>query len=246
MFTKQSVCLCILVGCFASVSVRADSDFSAKLTDWTSKTKVINSVYTGLYTFTIQQIFDPTEVPVDAGGSPLGAGDKFDAHCIERYQAIHTSTTYNFDVVPLSEAPLHSGGSYFTATQQSNLVTLWAIEFQKTSGNYTFKSGLTGKDRHAAAQLAIWSITDNLDISGSGTDKANARDFIAEMNTNAGSYFTSTDVRAMVNKDTQDFIGLFSASQTVVPVPAAAWVGMMLLGGMGVVRKLRGRREHAA
>lgn len=36
-----------------------------------------------------------------------------------------------------------------------------------------------------------------------------------------------------------------SANFEAIPLPAAAWLGMALLGGMGVVRKLRGKKQVA-
>ena len=60
-----------------------------------------------------------------------------------------------------------------------------------------------------------------------------------------GLYITldvsGVDASTVIDNVTFLFGTDFATSVSVVPVPAAAWMGLSLLGGMGIVRKIRTR-----
>ncbi len=235
-------------------------DFTARLTDYTSRTVIDSGAYTGLYDFQIVQTAPDGALPID----PLGRDGVFAAHCVQRFQPIHGNTEYAFEVVSLAQAPeprdnrghpnddFAGRGNWFNSDEVDALQRLWAMEFAMDNGSYVFQSSLTGKQRYAAAQKAMWTITDGITLGSAMVDN-NARLFLDELQAIVDGpyqqrfdhYVAPAQLQAMVSADTQDFIGLFTLDDPPVvhtPVPGAALGGMMLIGGVGGFGLLRRKR----
>ena len=261
---KYLLCLCVTVaglGLTSQAEASTDYDFQATLVQNWSDTIDDSNVYTGRYWFEVAQKYPGGQLPDprfdSVKGNEKADGDYFYAHCIEQGVEIHGGKTYDFQVVDLDDAPLPS--PTFTPDAVEKLQTLWAIEFNtnEATGAYLFMDELTGASRFAAAQKAIWTVTDGIKLNSETVDDMddmddNAQKFLDEMNAFLdlttddpinNDYTTSGNLQAMVNEGTQDFIGLFEqASTTATPLPAAAWGGLMLLGSMGGFRLFRRRR----
>lgn len=232
----------------------SQTDFTAKLTDPYSMSHAVDGVYTGLYEFTLIDLLDPAEQPIGLDGTPVGPdapNNTFLAHCIEYFSVINANALYEFDVVTLEMAP-HSSPSVspFDALTVTALKALWSMEFmQDGSGDYLFLPNLTGRDRHAAAQLAIWHFTDDKNISNAANaHKANATLFVDAVDDWTLTYPMDGDLYAMVSANTQDFLGLFSQPTTIAhaPMPASVWtsLGMLVfIGGVSVLRRRRGLEQ---
>jgi len=162
--------------------------------------------------------------------SPVG---KFIGICLDAFETIGVPSSHTWTVVDVAAAPIDTGPimGAAAAANVGRLIT------RALGGNLANLSSLTSA-QVGALQLAIWEVVNDDDVGynfGSGaftSNSANVAGALVLLDGTLGSYAVATNLFAMVNKDTQDFL-----VQTV-PIPAAAWLlGSGLLGLFGLARR---------
>jgi len=155
------------------------------------------------------------------GSSDAPAGD-FTTFCIELDEHVAPSHTYNYDVVPIADAPTSLDG--MGELKGDLLGELFDLYY----GTSNFAFG----DVAAAFQIAVWEIVydDGVDLAGGIFRVANS-----------GSHYGLAD--DMLDGLTGQYqgapvIGLASrGSQDQVTVPEPASLGLLLLGIAGLLRR---------
>ncbi len=177
-------------------------------------------------------IFDWTRTGGDAA-APLG---NFKSVCVELDQSINIGAAYTYDVIETAEGPkpgIALGAGPMGDAKAKLLAKLWA--------NY-MATALTSKDAAASFQVAAWEIVydDDNDLFAGGfqaryADLGSAPAFVQTAQTWLDSLAGLTDtamLKVLTSRTHQDQL-------VMVPLPAAAWAGLSLIGAMGLRRKLR-------
>jgi hypothetical protein len=105
------------------------------------------------------------------------------------------------------------------------------------TGWYTFEHHFYDNSGVLAADLSIFDSSSALVNTWT---LSNLADTIASVGGNRYGWFTDNDFAVLAFDNAQ-----LELTPTVIPVPAAAWAGMMLIGGLGGFRGLR-RKLHRA
>jgi hypothetical protein len=164
------------------------------------------------------------------------AGTAFSTFCIEPAQPIHTGNTYKFDVVDLA--------SSIGINKATEIGYLW-VDRQAEIG--------TDATKTAAFQIAIWEIlSDSVYNLTDGNFKATvtptpaaaslAQTWLAGL-TRTGPLPTMLALKSATYQDQVFFAPPPENSPPVVPLPAAAWAGLVLMGVMGARKAIRNRRD---
>jgi hypothetical protein len=190
--------------------------------------------------------------PAVSGGASAGADDisitdqqagttlgNLEAWCVDVTHYLNTSPDSNFSI------PTDGGASYFASIYGANGQTI-VNRLDLLASNTLAQGQVNSAAAAAAFQLAVWDIVyDNPNVSGGGF-AASTRD--ANVNSEASRFLTETShpvdmaLTALINSpaDSQSLI-VFSA----VPLPAAGWLFLSGLGGLGILA-CRGRRSPAS
>jgi len=196
---------------------------------------------------------------------PLGPIDTFDtdafvSFCIDLADTIGNNSTHTWDVVRLGEAPDSTAGPMGVdkATDIGKALT-YALEKSANNddnvgGTIDINSAVLNDARYLTAaekqavQVVIWEMvhedpaTAGYDLdSGSATFSGLSNSALSFANSILGGYKDADKMLGLVgltSTSTQDFIAQLSGQRefdTVVPIPAAAWLfGSALLGMVGV------------
>ncbi|MBO6739180.1 MAG: hypothetical protein JJ916_04900 [Phycisphaerales bacterium] len=175
-------------------------------------------------------------VYTDVGGDRgLGqfSGGSFSTFCIELQNIANGSTTYEIDSI--QNAPNPSGGAgqgpYDNAdANEVNAVMAAAVALGWINWDLS-DNGMT-KSQAAAVQGMVWKVVfDNAVVTAERSDVA-ADMAILQAQIDANPNASIDNLRAMLSADSQD--QLF-----IVPLPTAAFAGLMTLAGIGGIKRLR-------
>ena len=166
------------------------------------------------------------------------AGTAFSTFCIEPAQPIYTGTTYAFDVVSLES----SVGS----AKATEIGYLWVNHHAEVGTNAT---------NTAAFQIAIWEILSdsvyNLSADNFRATTINPLPAAADLAQTWLTGLTRTGplptMLALKSDRYQDQVFFAppppNSPPVAVPLPAAAWAGLVLMGVMGARKAIRNRRD---
>lgn len=179
------------------------------------------------------------------GGYPylLDANDEFRTFCIELKEFISVNQTPTYTLTDPELAPVDNpgpgGGLPMGTAKEALLERLFA-----TYGDLALTS--TDNAEVAGFQLAVWEISYEesgvFDLDSGGTQGSFYATGSAAANAKANYYLNnlgsdSWEMTALSDESYQDHI------IRVVPLPPAAALGFMLLGGLGLVRRIRRNRR---
>lgn len=179
-----------------------------------------------------QWIFEYSDAPGDRGLGQFSGGT-FETFCIE-LQSIQNGDV-NYDIDSITNSPNPSGGAgqgpYDSADAAevehvlASAVTLGWINWDLSNNGMT-------KSQASAIQGMIWKVVfDNAIVTAARADVgADMALLQAQMDLDPAARLDN--VRAMLNADSQD--QLF-----IVPLPTAAFAGLLTLGGLAGVKRLR-------
>lgn len=176
--------------------------------------------------------FDYTDVGGDRGAGQFSGGS-FSTFCIELQNTLTGSRSY--DVASIHDspnpAPGNGGAQYDLADEaEVNAVVAAAIRLGWINSDLSAAAGATDA-RLAAIQGQIWKVVlDEAVVTGNGAVATEMSALQAEIALDPSA--TVAGLRAMLNADSQD--NLF-----IVPLPTAAFAGLLTLGGLAGVKRLR-------
>lgn len=167
-------------------------------------------------------------------GSGQYASGTFRGFCIE-LQNVRTGD-YVYDVDSIQNAPNPSpgaGGPAYDAADEAEVHAVVAAAIRLGWINNDLSANNATLMQLSAIQGQIWKVVlDNSVVTGNGGVATEMTDLQAEIANNTSA--TVAGLRAMLNAETQD--QLF-----VVPLPTAAFAGLMTLGGLAGFKRLRRR-----
>ena len=175
-------------------------------------------------------------VYTDVGGQ-RGAGQfsggSFSTFCLELQTTLNGSRSYDVDLIRNSPnpSPGNGGPQYDLADEaEVNAVVAAAISLGWINSDLSAGAGATNT-RLAAIQGMIWKVVlDEAVVTGNGSVGTAMATLQGEIDLNPNA--TVSGLRAMLNADTQD--QLF-----IVPLPTAAFAGLLTLGGLAGVKRMR-------
>jgi hypothetical protein len=210
--------------------------------------------YTGSSNFTVQSITNngshTTNLDIDKVGNLLRPA--FQGYCIDLHHLIWTNTSATWDVANLADVNINVNGRSITTNQITAIKNLWEDH------NYGDFRGTPSANSDAAAfQIALWTLLYNYDNGGlmatPGAVFSNSDEISKAGNWASAAWSDpgtpNADIYALISTGTganqvQSFsIALLGAGTppTAVPLPAAAGVGLAMLGGCGILAGLRRR-----
>ena len=202
----------------------------------------------------------------DWNGAVPDFGDDFITFCIELDQTISSGSTYVYEVAGLDQAQWQNDGTFVDVTplQATNITKLWSYALSLTG--FADKNGGTATQvlNSKAMQLAAWEVvyedgtspvydlsakgdgspgSDGISFPGTGDAKAAAQSWLDALPfIDPGS----TVVKALLSTSHQDQGFLLTGSPAnIIPLPVAAWSGMLLLAGLTALRRARPPRRGA-
>ncbi len=223
------VAVAVLLAGFAPASAQA-ATVTAKLNSVTGQSFKYKLGASDLTT--TAGIFDWTRTGGDAS-NPTG---DFKSFCVELDQTLSLGNTFTYEIIATSEGPkpgLALGAGPMGQTKADMLAKLWAAHFDQA---------LLSNANAAAFQVAVWEIVydGNLDLFDGGfqaryTNLGSAPVFVQTAQSwldGLGNLTEMAALRVMSNGSRQDQL-------VMVPLPAAAWAGLSLIGAVAMRRKLR-------
>jgi hypothetical protein len=172
----------------------------------------------------------------DIGGERgLGqfSGGEFSTFCIELQSILSGSQSYDVDTIENAPNPTSGAGQGpYDAADDAEVQAVVAAAIDLGWINNDLSSNGMTESQAAAIQGMIWKVVfDNADVTAEvasvATDMATLQ---AQYDSNPSG--TVNSLQAMLNADSQD--QLF-----VVPLPTAAFAGLITLGGLAGVKRLR-------
>jgi len=176
--------------------------------------------------------FNYTDMGGDRGAGQFSGGS-FSTFCVELQNTLVGSRTY--DIAAIHDAPNPapgSGGPQYDAADEAEVNAVIAAAIRLGWINSDLSAGANATNtRLAAIQGQVWKVVlDNAVVTGNGAVATAMSNLQTEINSDPSA--TVAGLRAMLNADTQD--QLF-----VVPLPTAAFAGLLTLGGLVGVKRLR-------
>ncbi len=231
---KKAMIMSVMLASATGVAV---AGFDAEFTGLTGVAGAINIDNTGTGGF-INLDFDAGHNNFDyVGGGDRGAGQfaggSFSTFCIELQNTL--SGTRSYDVTGIQNSPNPSpgnGGPQYDSADEAEVHAVVAAAIRLGWINSDLSAGANAtNDRLAAIQGQIWKVVLDLAVvTGNGTVGSEMAALQSEVDNDPSA--TVAGLRAMLNADTQD--QLF-----VVPLPTAALAGLLTLGGLAGVKRLR-------
>lgn len=226
-----SVMLAVAVG-------SAHAGFDAEYTGMTGIDGAINVDNTGTGGFINMDFdaghnnFDYTDFGGDRGAGQFSGGS-FSTFCIELQNTLLGSRSY--DVTSIQNSPNPSpgnGGPQYDSADEAEVHAVVAAAIRLGWINSDLSAGANAtNERLAAIQGQIWKVVLDLAVvTGHGTVGSEMLALQNEVSNDPSA--TVAGLRAMLNADSQD--QLF-----VVPLPTAAFAGLLTLGGLAGVKRLR-------
>lgn len=173
-----------------------------------------------------------TDVGGDRGAGQF-AGGSFSTFCIELQTTANGSQSYDLAYIHESPnpAPGNGGPQYDLAdAAEVHAVIAAAIRLGWIESDLSAGAGATNT-RLAAIQGQIWKVVlDEAVVTGNGSVATQMSALQAEIALDPSA--TVAGLRAMLNADTQDQL-------YIVPLPTAAFAGLMTLAGLGGYKRLR-------
>jgi hypothetical protein len=220
------------------VSSGALAGFDASFVDIFGRNNAIRIDTTG-YGGTLNDTFNAghfnfvySDVGGDRGEGQFESGS-FSTFCIE-LQSVAGNASYDIDRVMNAPNPTAGGGQgpYDYADEtEVRAVLAAAVSLGWINADLSATGSLT-KDRAAAIQGMIWKVVfDNADVTGETANVA-AEMATLEAEFNANPNGSIQNLFAMISADSQD--QLF-----IVPLPTAAFAGLVTLVGIGGIKRLR-------
>lgn len=229
----------ITVAALAASAGLAMADFDAAYVGLTGVDNSIHIDNTGTGGF-VNQDFNAGHLEFaysgagDRGGDQF-AGGSFNTFCIELQQITGGVHTYGVDSIENAPNPAPgAGGPAYDAADESEVhaVVAAAIRLGWITDDLTAGANVSN-DRLAAIQGQIWKVVlDDAVVTGNGSVGTEMAALVAEIANDSTARVHR--LRAMLNADTQD--QLF-----IVPLPTAAFAGLMTLGGLAGFSRLRRR-----
>ncbi len=176
--------------------------------------------------------FTYTDVGGDRGTGQF-AGGSFSTFCIELQNTLVGSRTY--DLAGITDSPNPSpgaGGPQYDSADEAEVNAVIAAAIRLGWINSDLSAGANATNtRLAAIQGQIWKVVlDTSTVTGNGAVATEMGALQTEIANDPNA--TVNGLVAMLNADTQD--QLF-----VVPLPTAALAGLLTLGGLAGVKRLR-------
>lgn len=176
--------------------------------------------------------FNYTDVGGDRGAGQFSGGS-FSTFCIELQNTLGGSRSY--DVTGIQNSPNPSpgnGGPQYDSADEAEVHAVVAAAIRLGWINNDLSAGVNATNtRLAAIQGQIWKVVLDLAVvTGNGAVGTEMTALQSEIANDPSA--TVVGLRAMLNADTQD--QLF-----VVPLPTAALAGLLTLGGLAGVKRLR-------
>ncbi len=172
----------------------------------------------------------------DAGQRGFGqyANGTFSGFCIELQNVL--TGAYVYDVAPIDSAPNPSpgaGGPAYDSADAAEVNAVVAAAIRLGWINNDLSANAASAMQLSAVQGQIWKVVlDNSVVTGNGAVAVEMAALQAEIANDPTA--TVAGLRAMLNANTQD--QLF-----VVPLPTAAFAGLITLGGLAGFKRLRNR-----
>ena len=231
---KKAMIMSVMLASATGVAV---AGFDAEFTGLTGVANAININNTGTGGF-INFDFDAGHNNFDCvGGGDRGAGQfaggSFSTFCIELQNTL--TGTRSYDVTGIQNSPNPSpgnGGPQYDSADEAEVHAVVAAAIRLGWINSDLSAGANATNvRLAAIQGQIWKVVLDLAVvTGNGTVGSEMAALQSEIDNDPSA--TVAGLRAMLNADTQD--QLF-----VVPLPTAALAGLLTLGGLAGVKRLR-------
>lgn len=176
--------------------------------------------------------FTYTDVGGDRGAGQF-AGGSFSTFCIELQNTLIGSRSY--DLASIADSPNPSpgaGGPQYDSADEAEVNSVIAAAIRLGWINSDLSAGANATNtRLAAIQGQIWKVVlDGSTVTGNGAVGTEMAALAAEAANDPSA--TVSGLVAMLNADSQD--QLF-----VVPLPTAALAGLLTLGGLAGVKRLR-------
>ncbi len=178
--------------------------------------------------------FEYTDVGGERGGGQFSGGT-FSTFCIELQNIQNGPKTY--ETTAIRNAPNPSpgaGGPQYDAADESEVHAVVAAAIRLGWPEADLSAGADANNtRLAAIQGQIWKVLfDEAVVTGNGAVGTEMAVLAAEVAVDPTARVTN--MKAMLNVNTQD--QLF-----IVPLPTAAFAGLLTLGGIGGISRIRRR-----
>ncbi|MDF1809964.1 MAG: hypothetical protein P1U42_09740 [Phycisphaerales bacterium] len=183
--------------------------------------------------------FDYTDMGGDRGAGQFASGS-FVTFCIE-LQNVRTGS-YTYDVDSIANGPNPEGGAgvpAYDAADEAEVHAVVAAAIAMGWLNADLSANTVTNAQLAGIQGMIWKmVLDNSTVEAAAgqTDVATAMADIQNYMDN-NTWGTVAGLKAMINEDTQD--QLF-----IVPLPTAAFAGLLTLGGLAGVARMKNRASR--
>ena len=231
---KKTTIICAAI---ATLSGSALAGFDAEHTSLTGVSGGVHIDNTGSGGF-INFDFDAGHnnfVYTDVGGQRGGgqfAGGSFSTFCIELQNTLSGSRSY--DVTDIHNSPNPSpgnGGPQYDMADEAEVNAVVAAAVRLGWINSDLSAAAASNTQLAAIQGQIWKVVlDEAVVTGNGAVATEMAALQAEIAMDPSA--TVSGLVAMLNANTQD--QLF-----IVPLPTAAFAGLLTLGGLAGVKRLR-------
>lgn len=178
--------------------------------------------------------FAYTDVGGQRGGGQFSGGT-FSTFCIELQDIQNGTHTYDVDAIQNGPNPAPGvGGPAYDSADEAEVHAVVAAAISLGWLNADLSAGASATDvRMTAIQGQIWKVLfDEAVVTGNGAVAPEMAALAAEIALNPTA--TVANMKAMLNATTQD--QLF-----IVPLPTAAFAGLLTLGGLGAFSRIRRR-----
>lgn len=207
------------------------------------------NVWAGIYNW--KPVTTYNHAPAPANPWPLN--QNFSSFCIDLKEVFSANTVYQFTLNNLSAAPVDTPtSSPMGATAASDLARLWGTD----------RAGVLSGTQAAAFQLAVWALVyddSNIHAASNSATHTLSFDVSKKLNSNLSTnqFYVGTATASAIIKDANAYLhdALFGSKTTsdlaaltsptlqdqlvVLPLPASAWMGLGLLGLIGIGKKMR-------
>lgn len=230
---KKSMTMTAVLAIAGASGLAVASDFSA---EFVGRIGVADAVtIDGVHHAAGQWGFEYTSArPSDTAGQ--FSGNRFYTFCIELQDINNGSTDYDLGEISDAPNPVSSNGGvpYGEADMQEvNAVVAAAVRMDWINGDLSRVAG-TSPEQLAAIQGAIWAVLfDGMTVEGVGGVATWMDTLMAEAASDPTARVSG--MLAMSSADSQD--QLF-----IVPLPPAAFAGLLTLGGIAAASRIRRNR----